>query len=98
MVSLPWSQHIASQLDIRVIVSAEAPTTIISIDANQAALQAARVEISAARAEKISFQEAADTMKADAARKNAEIEELRWDTRGVAVLYIQRSFQHGRGI
>lgn len=83
MVSVPWSQPDASLLDTRVIVSAQAPTTIPSINANQVALLTARGEISAARAEKISFQEAADGLKTEAARKDAEVEELRWDSQAL---------------
>eukprot|EP00903_Cladosiphon_okamuranus_P006766 g6598.t1 len=42
----------------------------------KAALQAARGEVGAARAERIGVQEAMDAMKTEAARKNAEMKEL----------------------
>lgn len=49
------------------------------IDATQGALQAARGEIGAARAERIGIQEAMDATKAVVARKSAEIKELRYE-------------------
>ena len=64
----------------------QAPTSTASIDSNQAALQAARGEIGAARAEKNRFQEATDAMKAEAARKNAEIDELGYVLRRIRAL------------
>lgn len=54
------------------------PLLLLCSAADQAALQTARGEIRAARAEGISAQEAAEAMKAEASRRNAEIEQLRY--------------------